>query len=345
MALIGEKELKEQIKSGSFSNVYMIYGDEGYLKEHYVSKLKKAVVEPSFADFNFHEYEEKNTSINEILQDAEMLPMMSEYSFLLVHDYPLDKSPSDFDQLKTFFKDLPETCVLVFWFDSIVVDVKKNSKWNTIIKNFSKAGSVVCFDKQSESELVKLVISYAKKRGCVIDSSNASYLISVVGNDMKTLFNELDKICSYVNNSNINRENIDKLATKSLQAKIFDLSKNILNGNSDGAFTILNNLIAQKESEIVILSVIASCYVDMYRVKCAKSVGESELDVGKYFSYKGKEFRLRNAARDCRYLSIDGLRQSIDVLSQSDELLKSSSIQPQIILEETIAKLLMLRNK
>ncbi len=345
MALIDEKTLKEQIKSDNFSNVYMIYGEESYLKEHYVSKLKNAVVDSAFADFNLHEYEGKNTSITDILQDAEMLPMMSEYSFLLVHDYPIDKSSSDMDELKNFFKDVPDTCVLVFWFDSIVVDAKKNSKWNTVIKNFSKAGSVICLDKRSENELIKLIVNYAKKKGCVIDNSNASYLVSVVGNDIKTVFNELDKICAYANQSEISRDIVDKLATKSLQARVFDLSKNILNGNSDGAYTILNSLIAQKESEIAILSVIASCYVDMYRVKCAKSAGESELDVAKYYPYKNREFLLRNAARDCRNLSFDALRQAIDILSQADEMLKSSSIGPRIILEETIAKLLMLRNK
>ena len=55
MAKIGEAELKNQIKNNDFSNVYMIYGDEGYLKEFYVKKLKEKLVEPAFADFNFHQ--------------------------------------------------------------------------------------------------------------------------------------------------------------------------------------------------------------------------------------------------------------------------------------------------
>lgn len=345
MALIGENELKAQLKANEFSNVYMFYGEEGYLKEYYVKKLKAAVVEPAFADFNLHEYEGRDTSITEILQDAEMLPMMAERSFLLVHDYPLDKSSNDLEELKAFFKDVPDTCVLVFWFDSIEIDEKKNSKWKTIIKQFDKAGSAVRLEKRTEGDLVKLLISYAKKRNCAIDSQNARYLISVVGNDIKSLFNELDKICAYSSNGNITKENIDNLATKSLQARVFDLSKNILNGNSDMAYTILNNLMAQKESEIAVLSVMASCYIDMYRVKCAKAAGESEMNVGEYFSYKGREFLLRNAARDSRSLSFEGLRQSIDVLSQADEMLKSSTVDNRVILEEAIAKLLMLRNK
>lgn len=345
MAKIGEAELKQQIKNNELSSVYMLYGEEGYLKEHYTSQLKKAVVDPAFADFNYHEYDGKAVPLSEILHDAEMMPMMAQYTFILAHDYPLDKSKDDVDTLKEFFKDIPETCVIVFWFDNIEVDTKKSSRWNTIINAFAKAGSAVDLQKRTENDLVKLITSFAKKRSCTITNDNARYLISVVGSDLKTIFNELEKICGYVSNGEITKNVIDELATKCLQARVYDLSKYILSGNSDMAYSVLNTLFAQKEEHIPILSVIASCYIDMYRVKCAKSAGVNENDLSNYFNYKGREWLIRNAARDCRSISIESLRQAIDVLSQADEKLKSTPIDKNLLLEETVAKLLMLRNK
>ena len=41
-------------------------------------------------------------------------------------------------------------------------------------------------------------------------------------------------------------------------------------------------------------AVISNCYVDMYRVKCAKIAGQPVEDVGHYYNYKGREFALRN---------------------------------------------------
>lgn len=344
MAKIGELELKQQIKNNELSSVYMIYGEENYLKEHYVSQLKKAVVDPAFADFNMHQYEGKSASISEILQSAEMMPMMAEHTFILVHDYPLDKSSGDVDILKEFFKDVPDTCVLVFWFDSIDVDVKKSSKWTSIINAFAKAGDAVDMQKRTETELAKLVVAYAKKRQCTISTDDARYLISVVGSDIKTIFNELDKICGFVNEGSITKANIDDLATKCLQARVYDLSKFILAGNSDSAYGVLNVLFAQKEEPISILSVISSCYIDMYRVKCAKTANVNENDLANHFSYKGREWLIRNASRDCRNISVESLRKAIDVLSQTDEMLKSTSVDKNLLLEETVAKLLMLRN-
>ena len=338
MAKVGEAELKNQIKAGDFSNVYMIYGEEDYLKEFYVNKLKNKLVEPAFADFNFHQYDGKKTPISEILNDADMMPMMAEYSLLLVNDYPFDKSKEDIEKVKNYLKDINPSAVVVFLFTQIEV----NAKFKTLENAIAKAGTVVNLEKRTEGELAKLIISSAKKRGCSIDTANAKYMISLVGNDIKTVFNELEKICSF--EGEITRKIIDDFAVKCLQARVFDLSKFILAGNSDGAYEVLRVLFAQKEEPIAVLSVISSCYIDMYRVKCAIASGEGENSIAGYFNYKGREWLIRNAVRDSKKLSLENLRSAIDVLSKTDELLKSTSIDKNLLLEETVMKLLMLRN-
>jgi calcineurin-like phosphoesterase len=84
--------------------------------------------------------------------------------------------------------------------------------------------------------------------------------------------------------------------------------------------------------------------VDMYRVKCAKTANVNENELSNYFNYKGKEWLITNASRDCKKISIESLRSALDVLSNADEMMKSTSIDKNLLLEETVAKLLMLRN-
>ena len=138
MAKIGEAELKNQIKNNDFSNVYMIYGDEGYLKEFYVKRLKEKLVESAFADFNYHHYDGKKAPLSEILTDADMMPMMSSNTFLLVRDYPFDKSKEDVELLKEYLKDVNEAAVIVFWFDNLEIDIKKNAKLKALEAAVSK---------------------------------------------------------------------------------------------------------------------------------------------------------------------------------------------------------------
>lgn len=342
MAKIDEAKLKEQIKSGDFSNAYFIYGEEAYLKEYYVGVLKDKLVDKAFEDFNFHQFSGKKTSVEEILKDADMLPMMSSCNFILVCDYPFDKSEKDCKQIAEYLKDIPETTVLVFWYDSVEVDIKRNAKWKSVEAAFAKAGSSVNLEKRSERDLVRVLVSGCKKRGAVLSQDNAKYLISVSGSDMKTLLNEIEKLCSYVSDGEITRDIIDRLAVKCLQAKVFDLSREMLKGNYDKAYSVLNSLFASKEEPVTVLAAVSSCYVDMYRVKCAKIAGKPFDDVANYYNYKGREFALRNAMRDCASLSVEQLRKSLNALMQADNALKSTACSPRLILEELMVKLLLI---
>lgn len=342
MAKIDEAQLKQQIKSGEFSNAYFIYGEEAYLKEYYVGLLKEKLVDKAFEDFNFHQFNGKKTPLEDILKDADMLPMMSSCNFILVSDYPFDKSDKECKQIAEYLKDVPETTVLVFWYDSVEPDVKKNSKWKSVESAFAKAGSSVSLEKRSERDLVRTLVNGCKKRGAVLSQDNAKYLISVSGSDMKTLLNETEKLSSYVNGGEITRDIINRLAVKCLQAKVFDLSREMLKGNYEKAYSVLNSLFASKEDPVSVLATVSACYVDMYRVKCAKIAGKPFDDVANYYNYKGREFALRNAMRDCAALSVEQLRRSLDALMTADNALKSSACDSRLILEEVMVKLLLI---
>ena len=333
MPKINESELKKEIKSGDLKNAYLLYGEESYLKEYYASELKNKIVDKTFEAFNFHYFDD-------ILKDAQMLPMMSEYNFVMVKDYPIEKSANDIKLLEEYLKDAPDTTVFVFWFDAIEPDVK-SAKFKKVIKAFEKAGDCVELQKRSENDVAKLLVSGAKKRGAVLSNDTAKYLISISGNDMKILLNELDKLSYYAKGGEITKEIIDNMATKCLQARIYDLSKYVVAGKSGMAYDVLNVLFEMKEEPIIILSAISGVYVDMYRVKCAKSAGFGFDDVAKYYNYRGREFALRNATRDCANLSLEQLRTSLDEISKTDVKLKSTAVDKKLLLEELIIKLIL----
>ena len=340
MPKINESELKREIKAGNFKNAYLLYGEESYLKEYYANELKNKLVDKTFETFNFHSFDGKDTELDDILKDAQMLPMMSEYNFVLVKDYPIEKSANDIKLLEEYLKDAPDTTVLVFWFDAIEPDVK-SAKFKKVIKAFEKAGDCVALQKRSESDVAKLLVSGAKKRGAVLSTETAKYLISISGNDMKNLLNELDKLSYYAKGGEITKETVDNMATKCLQARIYDLSKYVVAGKSSMAYDVLNTLFEMKEEPVIILSAVSGVYVDMYRVKCAKSAGYGFDDVAKYFNYRGREFALRNATRDCANLSLEQLRTSLDEISKTDVKLKSTAVDKKLLLEELIIKLIL----
>lgn len=342
MSQIKEQELKKQIREKEWSPLYFIYGEEAYLKGHYVKQMLGKLVDKTFESFNFHSFEGRETSVAEIAAAVEMLPMMAEYSVVLVHDMPLDAlSAGEMENLKELLKEPQESCVLIFWMDGIEVNVKKNAKWRSVISLMDKAGTVAQMEKRSTSALTKLLMDGAKKRDCVFGQAEANYLISIAGDDMQTLLLELDKVCHYVGGGQITKADVDAVAIKSLDAKAFDLAKALVRGDYGAAYVLLHHLMDQKEEPIAVLAAISTSYVDMYRAKVAKIAGVQAVEVAKSFNYRNKEFRLRNASRDCAKLSIHQIRNCIDELCRADCLMKSSRMDKQLVLEETMMKLFL----
>lgn len=348
MAQFNEDALKKQIKSAEFARVYFIYGDEGYLKQHYANLICEKTVSKDFADFNLKKLEGKDTSLNEIYDCISSFPMMSDYSCTLVKDYHLTEFIGDRGKLDEEFlsviTDMPETSVLVFWMDTIEVD-EKNSKWSKVIKLIDEAGVCAKIDKRTRPALEKLLISSASKKGCTLSKECASYIINLVGEDMSTLQNELSKVCAYVKSGEITKQDIDATVIVSVEAKIFQLSKMIVKGEADKAYENLQNLFKLREEPIVILAVLSKAFVDMYRVKAAKEAGVPYKQLADHFAgniYKTKMFTLDSAATDGNGYTMAQLKNALQILSDADRRMKSTSEDKKIILEEVILRLLRL---
>lgn len=343
LSIAGEKELKKSIADKEYKGVYLIYGEESYLKQHYVGLLRNKVVDKAFEDFNAHFFEGKSTSMNEIIRCAEILPMMSDRSCVIVRDYALDAlSKEEMKTLEAYLSDVAQSSVLIFWMDAIEVNSKKSAKWNKIIKMISVAGMCVNLEKRDMRSLVKMVCDGGKKRNCEISADVGEYLVSQVGSDLRTLLNEVEKLSSFATGRKALKEDVDAVAVKSLEAKAFDLSKSIIRRDYEKAYLILNNLLALREEPVIILSAVSSSFVDMYRVKCAKIAGFQALDVGKHYNYRNMDFRLRNASRDCDALTVEQLRNSVRCLCEADMALKGSAPDKRLVLEETVVKLLLI---
>ncbi len=337
---INEKALKQQIKEGTFSRVYFLFGTEGYLKKHYANLIASKSVTKDFADFNLHRFEGKELKLEDLTELTETIPMFSEYRCTVIHDPLIEKmAKQELADFCTMLRNMPDSSIVVLWMDNIEVDIKKTAKWKTIHRQLSDIGNAVELNKMDSASIVKLITSGAQKRGCTIERDTAMYLLSTVGDDLHNLLNELDKLCSYVGEGEIKKSDIAAVAVKSVEASIYDLSKSLLSGNCERAFKILDTLLKQKVEPVVILGTLISTFVDMYRVKVAVAGGERPEYIAQLFAYGGREFRLRNAARDASGLSVIKLRQCLDELDLTDRLLKSSPVEPRPVLEQCIARL------
>lgn len=341
MAQLDENELKSQIKEGAFSNSYLIYGNEPYLKQHYVNLIAKKCVSADMEGFNLRKFDaENNASLDELITATDTLPVFSEYTCTVIKDFPLDSIySSEKEKFEEWIKNMPETSVAVFWQDTTEINLKKNAKWKNLVSLFSKYGESVCLDKMDRLSLAKTVASGLKKRGITADKQVALYLTQTVGDDLNILLNEVEKISDYKKSGELTFADIDAVCVKSLEANVFDLSKALLSKDLSKSLSILTKLLQDKEKPELILGVLSSNFIDMYRVKVCALCGKSADFLKEFYNYKNLDFKLRNAQRDCRNIDIRQLKHCIMLLQKADEKIKLRSSDDKTVLETLLVEL------
>lgn len=330
-----EAELKQHIKGGP-RGLYLLYGEESYLVEQYARLLARQAVEEGFDAFNLQRFDGQDMTVEALEEAVEALPLMAERKCVTVRD--LDAAGPDAARLLTLIDNLPDTCVLVVW--QMTLQPDKKAAWKTFLEHANKVGTVVCFERKEAADIAKLLVSGAKRRGCVLSGEDARYLIRQAGNDLYLLLGELDKLCALAEDGVVTRAVIDRAATRSLEAKVYDLSKAILAQRTGDAFRLLHQLFALREQPLVVLGALSNAYADLYRAKVAQADGQDAAALAKVFkTYRGKEWKLTNALRDARRLSVETLRESLEILAATDTALKSSAADDRVMLEQTVARL------
>lgn len=341
---ITETELKKQLKEGRFARVYFLYGEESYLTAHYAAQIAaKAVGDSALAEFNLQKFDGQSCTADEIEDAAEALPVMADRKCVVVRDFDVASGGTAAqEKVLALVKDPPEGCVLVFWLDALEADVKKNAKWKAFLNAVDKAGAAVHFPRKTAGDITKLLCSGASRRGSALSPDNARRMQERCGNDLNLLLGELDKLSAYAEGREITREDIETLGVQNLEASVFDLSKALLQGSYAKAYSIIHRLFTMREEPVAILAVLSNAYADLYRAKVARAAGEQAESLAGAFAYRGKEFRLRNAARDSASIPLSVLRESLETLAEADRMLKSSRTDKRVVLEQTAAKLILL---
>jgi DNA polymerase-3 subunit delta len=336
-------DIKKQISKSDFAKMYFIYGEEKYLVSYYAGKLIAKAGGDKFRDFNMQTFDGGETGADKIAEAVFSLPFMAGQKCVAVSDVDMEKAgaaeTAKWDELMS---RLPDSTVFVVYLPTIDINLKKSRSWKKFIAEAKKAGNILYCGKATDAQLQKTLVSWAEKRGCTLTKQDASAVINLCGRDMRTLKNELEKLCAFTGTGCITKKEISQVTCVNLEARVFDLSKAILAKEYDSAYKILDMLFYQNEEPVSVLAVLSSAYIDMYRVKVLLQSGLKASDAAGHFDYARKEFRITSAERNARRFSLNMLRQSLNALSEADMALKGSQGGRRGIMDELIAKLLLI---
>ena len=291
------KSLNEDLKTGQLNNVYLLYGEEAYLKKQYRDKLRNAMISPD-DNMNYAYYEGKGINVKEVIDLAETLPFFSDRRVIIMENTGFFKTSSE--ELAEYIKEIPETTAIIF----VEAEIDKRGK---LYKAVQKKGRAVELGRQDEGTLLRWIAGSVKRENKQIAENTIRYFLGKIGTDMENIQKELEKLfCYTLDKESITIEDVEAICTTQITNQIFDMVNAVADKKQRQALDYYYDLITLKEPPMRILFLLARQFKLLLEVKeldkqgmarkeIAEKTGINPFVVGKYQtqakSFSTKELR------------------------------------------------------
>ncbi len=266
------KRIAQDIKSGQFSRLYLLYGEEAYLRRQYRDNLRKALV-PEEDTMNCSVYSGKDINVNEVVDLAGTMPFFADRRVIIVENSGWFKSGND--QIAMLVKTLSDTTCMIF----VEEEVDKRSK---LFKAVTANGYAANCEMQDEAMLKKWIMGLLKKENKSITPDGLNLLLDRTGTNMENIRREVEKlVCYKYYEEGITTADVEELCIVQIQNQIFDMVEAVAQKKQKQALNLYYNLLALKEAPMKILALIARQFHMLLQVKEMKSKGYQESDIAR----------------------------------------------------------------
>ena len=268
-----EKDLKEK----KLNSIYLLYGEETFLLETCLKKIKNNFGE-LVAGINYIKIDEGN--VNSLISDMETPAFGYEKKLIIARDTGLFKKDGRkkvqanseiVNKISTYIEEntkiIDESIVLIF--------IEKEADKNELYSGIEKAGIICNFEELKPAQITARIKAICNAYKVNIDNNTIQYLIESVGCNMQDLINETRKQIEYAGEGGfITKQSIDLLCIKKLDSVIFDLTDSLGKKDISKALEVLNDLLYNKEPIQKILVTLYNHFKKLYFVKiCEKNNG------------------------------------------------------------------------
>ncbi|MFR2534374.1 MAG: DNA polymerase III subunit delta [Clostridia bacterium] len=266
------ENLEKELKQGILHSVYLFYGEETFLLETCLKKLRSLF---GNLTLGINDIRIEDGNVDALISNIETPAFGYEKKLIVARNTGLFKKEGKrknvtgnemMEKLANYIaengKTIQDSVVLVL----VEEAVEKNKLWEVLEKQ-----AIIChFEALKPMQIIGRLKAICKAYGVQVEENVLSYLIESCGTNMQDLMNELRKLIEYVGSGGmITKQEIDKLCIKQLDSVIFDLTDNLGKKNVRQALEVLHNLLYAKEPIQKILITLYHHFKKIYIVKMA----------------------------------------------------------------------------
>ena len=323
-------------------SVKLLYGEETYLLETRLKKIKKEIGE-LILGINYIQIYASN--VKELISDIETPAFGYEKKFIIAKNTGLfnkEKKTAKGQELalinlsKKIAEYITENIDLINEAVELVF-VEETAEKNTLYKTIAELGEVKEFSALKLPEAIQNIQKICTAYKVKIDNMTARYFVECVGTNMQDLINEIRKLIEYVGqNGIITKKEIDLLTIKQMDSVIFDLTDNLGKKDIKKAIEVLKNLIYEREPIQKILITLYNHFKKLYIVKIAE---EYRKDVATSMKLKPNQMFLVNKYKSqARYFTKEEIEKIMNEFINLDANYKVGLIDINIGLESILCR-------
>lgn len=321
------EQLLQDLKQENYKNVYLLCGEEAYLRNQYKKRLRDALVMGGDT-MNYSYYEGKDINPRAVIDMAETLPFFADRRVLMLENSGFFKNKCD--ELADYMAAIPESTCFIF----VETEIDKR---NRLYKEVKKCGRVVEFGTQKDDTLIKWILGMLKKEGKNITRDTLQVFLAKTGSDMQLIKNELDKLVAYTDGREvITIEDVEHVCITQTTNKIFDMVNAIAEGNQKKALELYEDLLSLKEPPMRILFLIARQFNQLYQVKLLAKEGLPSAEIAKQAGIV--PFAMKRYQAQAKSFSEDELRTAVEECVASEEAVKTGAMNDRLSVELLIMK-------
>lgn len=329
--------LKKELAAGQVNRFYLFYGEEAYLREHYIGQIKRLIVDAD--ESNFCCLTGKGCTPKALAEEIENFPLFAERKMILVRDYDIlcadAKMVAEVEPLLT---ELPETVCLIFAYSEAEPGSgRKNKKMEAVVNACAQR---VEFGRQSCRDLIRWVIRRFEACGKGCGEREAGYLLDSCGDLMYAVLPELMKVASYAREPQIRTEDIDAVAMPIGEAVVYRITDAVARKNVGEAVTQLDRYLKQGNDETAAIQVIGRAMRQLYAASLAEG---KQMPIAELMQLARipNSYAASRVAEQSRRFRPESLRRAVIRCFRAEQAMFSGAADRQVVLETLIYELCM----
>jgi DNA polymerase III subunit delta len=331
-----------EAQSGTVRPVYLLLGEERWLRTRVVAALRERVTAGGIRGFNEDEFIAGDASVGAVIAAARTLPMMAKLRWVMVRDLERWEGKASKDDEDDAETDSADSAALdkIAQFASepasstvLVLSANKLNAKRRLVTLAKKQGFLVACEPLPRPELAAWLTQAAARRSGNLTHSAADLIAEVVGSDLATLDDVVERLTLFANGKPITEETVGELIPIVRPATVWELLDAIAVKNRGKVLTLLDRVYDPADRGLRLLGLLAWSARQILRFQAALGAGQSPGDAAR--AAGAPPFRARALQEQAQRFSKAALENWLVRLRDIDLALKGGSKRPGRAVLET----------